>query len=134
MDTQISCPRRFMAGAQEADGWDTNRWEPRNRPDDATFFPPQFTPPRTCSYCGSVHPEDAIALMEKGWEVETSSKSYKRYMHPPGYVRQQLRLFEVPGMKEPKGYREPTPPMKLYVMHMTPDQIDRFNSILAKQP
>lgn len=135
MDSQVSCPRRFIAGAQENDGWDTNRWEVRGPSDTSTYFPPQFVAPRTCSYCGSVHPEDALKLMSQGWEVESATgKSYKRYLHPPGHGMYLMRIFGVPNVREPKDYREPTPPVKLYVMHMTPEQIDRFNSILAKQP
>lgn len=115
MADQVSCPRRFVAGATESDGWDTDRWEPRGASDTSTFFPQGFQPPRTCSYCGGVHPQDALDLMQKGWRIEATDKSYKRYMHPP------------------HGTREASPPVKLYVMHLTPEQIDRFNSLLSKQ-
>lgn len=134
MNSQISCPRRFISNATENDGWDTNRWESRGPSDAVTYFPPQFIPPRTCSYCGSIHPEDALKLMEQGWEVESSTgKSYKRYLHPPGYGRYLMRVFGVPDVTEPRDYREPTPPVKLYVMHLTAEQIDKFNKLLAKQ-
>ncbi len=135
MNSQISCPRRFISNAMENDGWDTNRWESRGPADGVTYFPQQFTPPRTCSYCGSVHPEDALKLMEQGWEVESATgKSYKRYLHPPGYGRYLMRRLGVPDVSEPRDYRDSTPPVKLYVMHLTAEQIDKFNQLLAKQP
>lgn len=43
---------------------------------------------RTCSFCGSMHPEDLLAFMEKmselpGARLEMSDKSYKMYIHRP---------------------------------------------------
>lgn len=108
-------------------GWKGNRFY------GGTYWPEGFDPPRTCSFCGSVHPEDAITLLQAGWEVECTGKSYKRYLQPPGYrtaidtTRQQIRER---GQYRWAGPRSPVPPVKLYVQHMTQQDIDRFNEAL----
>ena len=91
--------------------------------------------PRTCSFCGGVHPDDAIRLLEEGWEVERTDKSYKRYLHPPGYyarlanITDSIRTFRNGVGKEPVvTFRSPVPPVKLYVNHFDERQIARFNS------
>lgn len=66
--------------------------------------------PRTCSYDGGIHPDDAIALLQSGeWRVVPTSKSYKMYME-----RNDGKLF--------------IPPVKVYVNHFDDDQIKRFNA------
>lgn len=65
--------------------------------------------PRTCSYCGGVHPDDAVSLLKAGWHVEGTDKSYKRYLNPPSG----------PG---------PVPPVKVYVQHFGHEQIAAFNA------
>lgn len=64
--------------------------------------------PRTCTFCGGVHPEDAIALLYEGWSVDRTGKVYKRYLNPPGW--------------------HPTPPVKLYTWHFSESDITRFNA------
>lgn len=44
---------------------------------------------RTCSYCGSIHPEDFVkvarrALGDERYEIEGTMKSYKYYIRQPG--------------------------------------------------
>ena len=68
--------------------------------------------PRTCSFCGGVHPDDAIALIRAGWRVQDTDKGDKRYMAPPS------------------GHPSPVPPVKLYVQHCTEEQIEHFNRAL----
>jgi hypothetical protein len=97
-------------------------------------------PPRTCSFCGGIHPEDAIRLVDEGWEVEGTGKSYKRYLEPPGTcarnhaflasIRDQSRE---PGEGVPSVW-SPTPPVKLYVYHFDEDQARRFNEALSRHP
>lgn len=93
--------------------------------------------PRTCSFCGSIHPDDAIALLKDGWEVETA-KPYKRYLNPPGM---RTRHEQVCRQIESKGtfdnatlpsFWHPTPPVKLYTMHMTQAQVDEWNALVAE--
>jgi len=61
----MSCPEPFQ--------WDTER--------DGT---------RTCSYCGSLHPEDMTDIMyrfaqgEPGYKFEPTGKGYKFYANRPG--------------------------------------------------
>lgn len=44
---------------------------------------------RTCSYCGSIHPEDLLkicrlVLTDERYEIEGTTKSYKLYIKQPG--------------------------------------------------
>jgi|SRR5579871_5547015 len=45
---------------------------------------------RTCSYCGSLHPDDFLDIMqhyaagEEGYRFSTTSKGYKAYGNRPG--------------------------------------------------
>lgn len=45
---------------------------------------------RTCSYCGSLHPEDFEAILtayangDPGYRFDTTTKGYKRYASRPG--------------------------------------------------
>jgi hypothetical protein len=94
--------------------------------------------PRTCSFCGGVHPEDAIRLVSDGWEVESTSKSYKRYLTPPGSaLRHHAFLASLrdrsrePGEGVPSVW-SPTPPVKLYAMHFDADQIGRLDDAMRK--
>ena len=94
--------------------------------------------PRSCSYCGGIHPEDAIKLIQEGWEVEGTDKGYKRYLHPPGY---QLHVGVMLGYlttqsltaEENKLFSaswSPVPPVKLYTPHFDNELKDRFNKAL----
>ncbi len=86
--------------------------------------------PRTCSYCGSIHPEDAIKLVKEfKFTVARSTKGYKVYIHPPGY---EIGLLEahvnmsagVDPVEALGGQRveDVAPPLKAYSPHFTPDQ------------
>ena len=65
--------------------------------------------PRTCSYCGSVHPKDAVDLIMKGWRIEPTTKNYKFYLEPP------------------HGDPSPIPPVKLYGWHLDPEKVKVIN-------
>ena len=93
--------------------------------------------PRICSFCGGINPEDAIALIEAGWEVGATTKGYKRYLNPPGSGTRHQAMMH--NMSEGRGYLapsvwSPTPPVKLYVQHFTEAQIERFNAALTPEP
>ena len=98
------------------DSWTTYRWGPHYKarwPEGwAAGQRILYDKPRTCSYCGGAHPDDVIALMERGWWVEATDKNYKRYLHAPS------------------GLPEPSPPVKIYVQHFSEAQVDRFNKII----
>lgn len=84
--------------------------------------------PRTCSFCGGIHPEDCIALIGQGWETERTDKRYKLYLHPPG----TMAAYRDPAatLAGPSAW-SPTPPVKVYLQHFTPDQCDRANKAMA---
>jgi hypothetical protein len=89
-------------------------WRPGSqRWNDEAFvsWPYGVEKPRTCSHCGGVHPDDAIALLADGWSVELTDKGYKFYMHPP-------ESFAV------------VPPVKMYLMHWTREQVARADDIV----
>lgn len=92
--------------------------------------------PRTCSFCGGIHPDDAIALIEAGWGVEGTTKSYKRYLEPPGYQDYMDRIrkagYDLKAAGEPR-VDSPVPPVKLYVQHFSEEQILRFNAAVQKR-
>ena len=72
----LSCPERALHGNPYYEVWD--RWRVM---DDDT---------RTCSHCGSLHPEDFISILKyyslgkPGYRYEPTLKSYKVYANTPG--------------------------------------------------
>jgi hypothetical protein len=100
-----------------------------------------FGPPRTCSFCGGCHPEDVLRLLEAGWELESTDKNYKRYLQPPGYHAhmdgyfQSLQdAFRKPGeIERPPAFWHPTPPVKVYLVHFSQDQIDQANRLIDER-
>lgn len=89
--------------------------------------------PRFCSFCGSLHPDDAIELVELGWEVIGTTKTYKRYLEPPGTA-----LSRSVTIKRLRGNDKVVPPsvwkaqLKVYIMHFDKDQAKRWNEALEK--
>lgn len=161
-DEQQTCPRRAEGGPwsmeEDQDRWVTGRWLPDNplgRLADrwhrwlytktggsagSQVWPGPGPAPRTCSFCGGAHPADVTALiLEHGWEVEPTTKWYKRYIQPPGYASHIDRLLG--HMREhfadregwPEGPRVPLPPVKVYVPHFDEDQRLAFNAALAQR-
>ena len=65
-----TCPRRM----QEFGTWDRvenmDRWAKRERH-------------LTCTFCGSLHPDTFIELVEAGFQVGPTDKSYKAYLVAP---------------------------------------------------
>lgn len=137
-DQDMYCPRRaegypeFLQGVP--DTWECNRWSGRA----ADRWPADFERPRTCSFCGGVHVDDALALIEKGWEIGLTTKRYKLYLHPPGSMlhhKRTMAALETGGtgdLPEPTVLA-PVPPVKLYGMHATADQLERLNQALKAQ-
>jgi len=129
---RMTCPDRrgkppgWDVGNQ--DYWSTNRWGPYY----GATWPAGFPQPRVCSFCGGVHPDDAITLVAAGWESESTGKNYKRYLEPPGYHAWLSTAFKsvgVPRELEPMPV-SPLPPVKLYVWHFNDEQTGRFNQVL----
>lgn len=67
-----TCPRRYEVG-QAGDGVDS--WQVSEKRNGHEY--------RTCTYCGSVHPADFIALIKAGTPIEATDKSYKFYVDIP---------------------------------------------------
>lgn len=105
----------------------------RDRFSGGTYWPAGEPRPRTCSYCGGVHPDDSVLLIMRGWEVETTTKTYKRYLHPPGH-RAAIAETEASGFSTWIGPRSPVPPVKLYTYHFDERQADAFNAALDFEP
>lgn len=68
---------------------------------------------RFCSFCGCLHPEDAIRLLEGGSGFDRTTKSYKGYIHA----------------KEFEASRKVC--LKFYIMHFSKDQIERLNKAIG---
>jgi hypothetical protein len=116
--------------------WERDRW---NRHGDSDRWPDGYPYPRTCSYCGGAHPDDVVALVKAGWEVESTTKYYKRYLHPPGWREHLRRTLAVirAGLLEGESHQSspisPVPPVKVYVMHFSQEQIDAFNAAVKME-
>lgn len=89
----MACPRRSLAPhAEELDYWDWTRWRLSwldrvilyitGRQPHA-FWPPQEPHARVCSYCGCLHPEDALVLLSRGWTLHGQEWSRVYFLHPP---------------------------------------------------
>lgn len=152
-----TCPRRMTdmgpwPRIPESDAWTWTRWSRLDRFRDwlhrnvtqrgrffgGTYWPKGEPKPRTCSFCGSCHPDDALALLRRGWDVEPTDKLYKRYLHPPMHRAHRRAVAEAmrrsgsdPVRTQIISSRSPVPPVKIYVGHFTEDQIREWNRILA---
>ena len=133
MTDKQSCGRRMLDfGPQlkfrNQDEWrDAGRWK-------IDFKWPEDKP-RWCSFCGSIHPDDAIALLKHGWEIDRA-KSYKFYINPPGTRDRTNRILEKrrAGDRDGEGLRIPNtgPPVKLYVQHMGPGHVEEWNDLIGQ--
>lgn len=132
-EPEFSCRHRFGSEAWLStvflDYWFENRWS-----HGTDYFPDGTKPPRTCSYCGGVNPDDAIAMIRQGWEIEATTKSYKRYLHPKGYAEYIRNLISgIPGLPEADQCRSPVPPVKMYLHHFSDEQIMEINRATSQR-
>jgi hypothetical protein len=107
---KFACPRRADAPEGEAlDYWRAGgeRWNI-----NGARWPESSNMPRVCSYCGGVHPGDAIALLADGWSLGLSEQHYKFYMQPDS------------------GEADPLPPLKLYLMHFSQTEVLRADDVI----
>jgi hypothetical protein len=154
-----TCGRRMLEFGpwkreEGSDEWRRDRWaatkedadrevaefmarSPNGSMGDPQWHGPPAEQPRTCSFCGGIHPDDAIELVRLGWEVEPTGKGYKRYLNPPGSKMRHEVLMRRLRAREPEPFRgvpsvwSPLPPVKLYTPHFTPEQATAFNEALA---
>lgn len=157
MSDELWCPRRNESPRAwpGPDTWDTDRWfrpeDPayaaylaRRAPDglhysatDRQWLDPGAVP-QTCSYCGSIAPADALRLLEAGWEVEVTGKWYKRYLNPQGTAAHRQAVLTALRTHTPlpvvAAYWMPTPPVKVYVPHLTDAEIAQWNALIYARP
>lgn len=102
------CPRRIENGAMPGPNGEPpvlfpnpDNWRSGS---DKTGRVPTL---RTCSYCGSVHPDDLFAYIEAEGEIGPTDKSYKIYL--------------------------PHSPQKFYFQHFDDDQRKRFIDLLNQR-
>lgn len=138
------CPRRTETslGIQSAAG-DTDYWENGNRwgSHSSDHWPIEAgNPPRTCTFCGGVHPEDALRLLDEGWEIDQTLKFYKAYLQPPGNGLHRRRMFEAIGsdvdmdrVEQIPHHASPVPSVKFYTQHANEQQIARVNEAIKLQ-
>jgi hypothetical protein len=71
-----TCPRRLSdLGPWERDE-NLDTWDIREQMHEGLRA-------RHCSFCGSLHPDDFMALVKDGWIVGPTDKSYKAYLGKP---------------------------------------------------
>lgn len=118
------CPRRAEAPmAPGADETAPDHWRPGAEAWD--YFPWHWNP-RTCSFCGSLHPDDAMRLLREGWaEEKATGKDYKAYLSPPADTEALRRGLTRGGPDKPLS----APLPKLYVHHLSKEQILELNAI-----
>ena len=79
---------------------------------------------RTCSFCGSLHPDDFIAhLRDDEWVLGPTDKNYKAYLGP---VSEGSSLPDFDG---PVGEQS----VKFYYQHLSVDQRQVFIAMLNEQ-
>ena len=76
-----TCPRR-VEGPLTAQQTDADTWA--KRPGDAF---------RSCSYCGSMHPDDLLDAVTKGFKVGPTDKVYKIYVGMPTFAKFYTQHF-----------------------------------------
>lgn len=153
-----TCPRRMCEFGpwpreEGLDRWQRDRWKATKEESDAyiadfmarnpggstgdhQWHGPPEQQPRTCSFCGGIHPDDAIELLRLGWEVDRTDKRYKAYLNPGGSrMRDQVLInrlrerAERPFAAVPSVW-SPLPPVKVYLQHFDEDQVDRANAAI----
>ena len=98
------CPHRALLDEAAPDHW--VKWP--------YAWPFDVKPPRVCSECDGVHPDDAMALLVDGWTVEVSDMRGRLFMHAP----------------ETKGIQ---PIVEIYLAHWTREQVTRADEIVRGQ-
>lgn len=58
---------------------------------------------RTCSFCGSLHPDDVLAHLRNGVEIHPTDKNYKGYLMAPDPKAGQRRIDGMSNANERPG-------------------------------
>lgn len=83
MSEKTTCPRRMTEFGPWVREEGLDRWEKREHIADEIKS-------LQCSFCGSLHPDDFIALVHSGAEVIPTDKSYKAYLR---YKGRQIKFY-----------------------------------------
>lgn len=87
---------------------------------------------RTCSRCGSIHPEDLFLAIETGCKLGPTDKSYKLYVDIPHPLRGQeieIGSFTQNGSRTPIMGVANYAHHKFYFMHLSHEEKQRFTDI-----
>jgi len=107
---------------QKIPGMPAPDWQVRGRRDNEPYQHDY----RQCSYCGSIHPEDMLALIKSGSRLTGTTKAYKRYLITPNPIAgQDCSIGSRPGpdgREEIPGKAPATIQQKFYLDHVTPEQ------------
>ncbi len=151
---RTTCPQRVgqwgpWKKEEGLDRWRDDRWsrlqawrsrleqwaDPEHRLGQPYVWREVQQPPRSCSFCGSGHPEDAIRLLKAGWEVERQPGHPRIDMDPPGHREAQSRFmkaFRARVKLMAPSVSSPVPPVKFCCRHFTVDQAKRWNDHLVR--
>lgn len=76
----------------------------------------------SCSYCGSIHPDDFMGYIRRGWTLVPTDKSYKAYLGEPIDPPEVLPIQDITIDHRDAG--------KFYYQHLSPAQRDEFIALV----
>lgn len=117
-----TCPMRaYTVGAvdgENLDHWSRARWSQHY----TAKWPGQYERPRACSFCGSLHPDDALYLLQQDWEVDQGrAKPERAILVPPGAAAHQkatLAAIQTNRLTSMGDFEFPVPPVKVSLPHL----------------
>jgi hypothetical protein len=122
----IKCPVRVGSRMGMRDVGYSDHWLRAETQWKAGTFPMAV---RVCSYCSSVHPEDAWTLYsEHAYELTGSEHPGKRYFQAPGFY---AAIREIACGEDTSPPHIPGPPVKLYFAHFSEEQMAAWNAAVA---
>lgn len=122
MPEAITCPDRM----RQAGPWEREEgldyWRDGGESWDRFLWPWK---PRRCSFCGSVHPDDAMRLLREGWTEEIADNRDKAYLRSPAHIAAMRAGLTGEAVYE----SEPKPPAKIRTVHLSEAQLKELNDI-----
>lgn len=93
MSTKFTCPRRIAEGHDRTDS--PLAYDGPNRD--------EWRDDKTCSYDGSIHPDEFMEYVRSGGEVGPTDKSYKFYVDGYSGVTRGAKKFYTHHLSEEQG-------------------------------
>lgn len=96
MTDTFTCPRRIEDGRAFADspmrgsGPNLDTWDVREYPEHPGILNNRR---RSCSYCGSLHPDDFMQAIDDGAEIGPTDKTYKAYIEWDGVDNRHGKFY-----------------------------------------